>query len=147
MNIILLILGVFLILISIILITINSSNSNTNEKTSVYEANQPFKAEEEQGFKTIDKEIKKDERDNLDISEVSIDVENEETENDILFEKLVKETSLKEDIKTKNNEENNITDQILKMHEEGLKTNEIAKRLKKGVREIEIILKVNKVKD
>lgn len=76
------------------------------------------------------------------------------TEEEILFRKLKETEKKKQDFEEEyidiiDNKSNkpNMTDEIIDMYKEGLTVNEIAKRLKKGIREIEIILKINKIKE
>ena len=140
MNMTLLILGVLLILFSIILIIINTTDSSDkNFDTSIKEKTYEKVSEDIESISSDDsvkEEIIKVE----DIEDEKIDLEDE-----ILYKNF---TEVKTDTANSINETENITDQIINMYTtEGLEVNEIAKKLKKGIREIEIILKVNEIKD
>lgn len=152
MNIILLILGAFLIIFSIVKITIGLNNkeietiSETKEEKQV-EPNiklnvEPTNIEEE-------KLDYNEERSETNIIGETIDttIANEE-EN--LFKDLEDAENLNFeeeyiDVITTENNRPNMTNEIINMYEKGLTVKEIAKRLKKGIREIEIILKINKI--
>lgn len=124
MNIILLILGTFLIIFSIVKIIISLNSREIEEENEIKE--ELFDNEEEIEENTI---------------EESIIYENITTEEKLDFEEEyinVIDTSINKP---------NMTDKIINMYEEGLTVNQIAKRLKKGIREIEIILKINKIKE
>lgn len=144
MNIVLLILGVFLIILSIILITINPSN--TYEDRSKIESEKEFNIPEMPVRESV--EDKYDDDFVIDFQEDHFEKEILELKNvkDILIEDLEEfEEEYKFERSNIQNNEENITDEIIKMHKEGLKSNEIAKKLDKGIREIEIILKVNNI--
>lgn len=144
MNIVLLILGVFLIIISIILITLNPS--------STYESS--LKVESEKEFDVPDMPLKKFVQNEYK-DDFVVDFQEDYFEKEITELKNVKDISVEdldefeEEYKpsrpvAQNNEEN-VTDEIIKMYKEGFKSNEIAKELNKGIREIEIILKINNI--
>lgn len=143
MNMTLLILGVLLILFSTILIVINSTD------TSNKYINGEVKEKSYEDISKSRQDILKDVRTNNE----TVEVENEnikiEEKADLEDEILYKDFTDKEHDKTESSEnEVSMTDQIIKMYKvDGLEVNEIAKELKKGIREIDIILKVNKIKN
>lgn len=124
MNIILLVLGAFLIIFSIVKIIISLNSREAEDKTEI----------KEETFNN-DKEVEE----NL-------------IEENIIYENITREEKpdFEEEyiniIDTSVNKPN-MTDEIINMYEDGLTVNQIAKRLKKGIREIEIILKINKIKE
>lgn len=141
MNIILLIIGIFLIIIPIILITINTNDSpRTNIRS-------------EGNRLTVTTDIPlEDEIENMEIKEkkeFDVDFQNhyfKDSRANIKKIELYQDSynMKKDDFESS---EVNTTDEIIKMHGEGLSSNEIAKKLGKGVREIDIILKVNNIEE
>ena len=158
MNIILLILGAFLIIFSIIKIIISLNNkevepiSETSEKKNIRDDNQAREIKVKDIYDDKEKVgknlIKEEPVEEFKIGK-NIDFTTDDKEED-LFKDLKDPDNLdvKEEyidvIETKNKRPN-MTYEIINMYEEGLPVNEIAKRLKKGIREIEIILKINKI--
>ena len=142
MNITLLIFGVFLILVSTILIAINSSNlkdENLNYQNKQQDAdilNAKFK---EESITQQNKSVYQEQEQVNPIKYVT------NAEDEILFRDVKKEEP--KESSDFNKKPTNITDEIIYLHKEGLSVGQIASRLEKGIREIEIILKVNKLKD
>lgn len=134
MNIILLILGAFLIIFSIVKIILSLNNREAEDRDEI--------KEEELEKNIIHEEELEDELEQS--LEESFLEENFIEEKDYIEEKPDFEEKYIDVIDTSDNK-SNMTEKIISMHKEGLTVNQIAKRLKKGVREIEIILKINKI--
>ncbi len=143
MNITLLILGVFLILISTILIAVNSSNSK--DESSKYQNKQQPETDNLNTKYQKEPPVKQKQQAVYQEKEINPIKYVTHAEDEILLRDINKEESPEIiDLKEK---PTNITDEIIHLHKEGLSVSQIAARLEKGIREIEIILKVNKLKD